>query len=124
MTKAIRMAGSLALLFLSACAHPAPPALPAHPALPALAQLTKDLDAIVTQPAFDHTYWAIGVKSLETDETIYALNARKLMMPASYMKIVTLASPASTLAWNSTDESTDPAAGPIQDDVLRCTVVD
>src|SRR5260370_27022039 len=123
MTKAIRMAGSLALLFLSACAHPAPPALPAHPALPALAQLTKDLDAIVQQPAFDHTYWAIVVKSLETDETIYALNARKLMMPASNMKIVTLASAASTLGWNYTYETTVRGAGTIQDGVLRGDLV-
>ena len=125
MTKAIRMAGSVALIFLSACAHPAPPtsALRATAGKPALQQLTKDIDAVVTQPAFDHTYWAIVVKSLKTDETLYALNARKLMMPASNMKIVTLASAAATLRWNYTYETTVRAAGTIQDGVLRGDLV-
>src|SRR5436853_7735761 len=93
----IRMTRSVtigAAIFLAACHHASPPAVPALPALPALKQLTKDLDAIVSQPVFDHTYWAIVVKSLKTDETLYAVNPRKLMMPASNMKIVTLASAA------------------------------
>ena len=126
MAKAIRMAGSLALLFLSACAHsshPTGPARPAVPAHPALAQLTKELDAILGVPAFDHTYWAVAVKSLKTDETLYAVNARKLMMPASNMKLVTLASAASTLGWNYTYETTVRAAGTIQDGVLRGDLV-
>ena len=41
--------------------------------------------------------WGVEVKSLETGRVLYALNARKLMMPASNMKIVTLAAAAEAL---------------------------
>ena len=44
--------------------------------------------------------WGVEVKSLETGRVLYALNARKLMMPASNMKIVTLAAAAETLGWD------------------------
>jgi len=111
----------VSILFFSACAHSAP-ALPAPPA-PAsalratagkLPQLEADIEAIVGQPVFERTSWGIAVKSLKTDETLYALNARKLLMPASNMKIVTLAAAAATLGWNYTYETTIRAAGPIE----------
>jgi D-alanyl-D-alanine carboxypeptidase/D-alanyl-D-alanine-endopeptidase (penicillin-binding protein 4) len=44
--------------------------------------------------------WGVEVKSLETGRVLYTLNARKLMMPASNMKIVTLAAAAETLGWD------------------------
>ena len=40
------------------------------------------------------------VKSLECGDTLYAVNARKLLMPASNMKIVTLAAAAARLGWD------------------------
>jgi serine-type D-Ala-D-Ala carboxypeptidase/endopeptidase (penicillin-binding protein 4) len=112
------MTVSLAVLFLSACAHSAPPAPPGTPALPAVKQLQRDIDAILNQPVFERTYWGIVVKSLKTGETLYALNPRKLMMPASNMKIVTLAAAAATLGWDYTYETTIRAAGPIENGVL------
>jgi D-alanyl-D-alanine carboxypeptidase/D-alanyl-D-alanine-endopeptidase (penicillin-binding protein 4) len=111
------MTASLAVLFLSGCAHSAP-ARPAPPAAPALKQLQADIDAILGQPPFERTYWGIVVKSLKTGETLYSLNARKLMMPASNMKIVTLAAAAATLGWNYTYETTVSAAGPIDNGLL------
>src|SRR4051812_40390989 len=114
---ATRMTASLfaSVLFLSAC-HPAPPAsaLRATAGKPlSLEGLQKDIDAILTQPAFERTYWGVVVTSLKTDETLYSLNARKLMMPASNMKIVTLAAAAATLGWDYTYETTIQAGGPI-----------
>ena len=47
-----------------------------------------------------HGYWGVLVKSLTNDETLYALNARKLLLPASNMKIVTLAAAAERLGWD------------------------
>jgi D-alanyl-D-alanine carboxypeptidase/D-alanyl-D-alanine-endopeptidase (penicillin-binding protein 4) len=44
--------------------------------------------------------WGVEVKSLETGKVLYTRNARKLMMPASNMKIVTLAAAAETLGWD------------------------
>jgi D-alanyl-D-alanine carboxypeptidase/D-alanyl-D-alanine-endopeptidase (penicillin-binding protein 4) len=63
------------------------------------------------------------VKSLKTNETLYALNARRLMMPASNMKIVTLAAAADRLGWDFTYETTLLAAGSIQGGVLRGDVI-
>jgi D-alanyl-D-alanine carboxypeptidase/D-alanyl-D-alanine-endopeptidase (penicillin-binding protein 4) len=59
------------------------------------------------------------VRSLATGETLYTLNARKLMMPASNMKLVTLAAAAETLGWDYTYETTIRAAGPIDDGALH-----
>ncbi len=63
------------------------------------------------------------VKSLKTDETLYALNAGKLMMPASNMKIVTLAAAAEKLGWDYRYVTTVAAAGPIADGVLQGDLV-
>jgi len=60
-----------------------------------------------------HGYWGVLVKSLANDETLYALNARKLLLPASTMKIVTLAAAAETLGWDYRYDTTVLAAGPI-----------
>jgi len=130
---AIRMTRSLticALLFLSACASagraPATSAPSSNRAAAAgrpLDQLRKDIDAILAQPAFDHAYWAVAVRSLRTDETLYAANARKLMMPASNMKIVTLAAAAAVLGWNYSYETTVRAAGTIDGGTLNGDLV-
>src|SRR6185295_16845462 len=54
-------------------------------------RLKNDIDALLAAPALAHGYWGVLVKSLKTDETLYAVNAKRLMMPASNMKTVTLA---------------------------------
>jgi D-alanyl-D-alanine carboxypeptidase/D-alanyl-D-alanine-endopeptidase (penicillin-binding protein 4) len=59
------------------------------------------------------------VKSLKSDETLYALNARKLMMPASNMKIVTLAGAVHTLGWERRFTTTLETPAPIDSGVLR-----
>src|SRR5437899_5085794 len=81
-------------------ASPALPGRPAAPASPALATLARDIDAILSQPVLEHSYWGVLVKSLKSGETLYALNSRRLMMPASNMKIVTLAAAAERLGWD------------------------
>ncbi len=58
------------------------------------------------------------VKSLKTGDTLYAQNARKLLMPASNMKIVTLAATAATLGWDFTYETRVSATGPIVNGTL------
>jgi len=116
---------------------PALPALPASPAAevrlqpdattlatsPALATLQRDIDAILAEPLLAHAYWGVLVKSLKTGETLYAVNARKLMMPASNLKIVTLAAAAERLGWNYTYETKVFAAGPIESGVLHGDLV-
>jgi len=80
--------------------------------------LRRDIDAALAQPSLARGYWGVLVKSLKTDETLYALNAGKLMLPASNMKIVTLAAAAEKLGWDFTYETTVLAAGPISNGVL------
>jgi len=94
-------------------AAPAPPpppvTVPATPAVqaarPMAAALAEDLARIFDAATFDRMQWGVLVQSLETGETLYSRNATKLLMPASNMKIVTLASAAERLGWNFTYET-------------------
>ena len=107
-----------ALVATASCVHPAPPARPAPPALPAIVALQHDLDAILAEPSLAHGYWGVLVKSLKDDQTLYSRNAGKLMMPASNMKIVTLAAAAEQLGWDYCYETKVFAAGSIANGVL------
>ncbi len=114
----------MALAFtVGACVHQNVPARLVLPAPPAHAALQHDIDAILAPPQLARGYWGVLVKSLKTDETLYALNAGKLMMPASNMKIVTLAAAAETLGWDYRYETTIAAAGPIEGGTLRGDLV-
>jgi D-alanyl-D-alanine carboxypeptidase/D-alanyl-D-alanine-endopeptidase (penicillin-binding protein 4) len=44
--------------------------------------------------------WGVDIRSLDNGESLYELDARKLMMPASNMKIATLAAAAEILGWD------------------------
>ena len=79
----------------------------------------RDLDALVGAPALQHGYWGVLIKSLKSDETLYSLNAKRLMMPASNMKIVTLAAAADRLGWDYTYATKIYAAGRIDAGVLQ-----
>jgi D-alanyl-D-alanine carboxypeptidase/D-alanyl-D-alanine-endopeptidase (penicillin-binding protein 4) len=114
------------IIATAACAHPARsalPASPARPASPALVQLQHDIDGILAQPLLAHGYWGVLVKSLKTDETLYALNPGKLMMPASNMKIVTLAAAAEKLGWAYRYETKVLAAGSVEGGTLQGDLV-
>ena len=104
----------------AACAHPA---AVVQPSVPALVQLQHDIDGILAQPALEHGYWGVLVKSLETGDTLFALNAGKLMMPASNMKIVTLAAAAEKLGWDYTYKTRIAAGGPIVSGTLEGDLV-
>src|SRR5476649_378471 len=110
-------------LTAAGCAHPAPLTLPAAPTPPALVTLQHDIDAVLAQPALAHGYWGVLVKSLKTDETLYALNAGKLMLPASNMKIVTLAAAAEKLGWDYRYETHVFAAGAVEGSTLQGDLV-
>ena len=99
---------------------PAPTAAPRH--TPA-EDLKTALDAIFGAPAFDRMQWAVVVRSLSTGETLYRANAAKLMMPASNMKIVTLAAAAERLGWDFTYETRLVTFAPVVGGVLRGDLV-
>jgi D-alanyl-D-alanine carboxypeptidase/D-alanyl-D-alanine-endopeptidase (penicillin-binding protein 4) len=91
---------------------------PAARTSPATSTLQHDIDAILGQPALAPGYWGIFVKSLRSGATIYALNPQKLMMPASNMKIVTLAAAADRLGWDFTFTTRFLSIGRIENGVL------
>ena len=108
------------LVSLTAChAAPRPAVAPlAHPSA-ALTRLQRDIDALLAVPELEHGAWGVLAKSLAHDDTLYALNARKLMMPASDMKIVTLAAAADRLGWDYTYETRVVGTGAVETGVLN-----
>jgi D-alanyl-D-alanine carboxypeptidase/D-alanyl-D-alanine-endopeptidase (penicillin-binding protein 4) len=110
-----------------AAAAPQPPPLPAPAAAAArsigVEALRADLARIFDDPAFSRMQWAVVVQSLANGETLYSRNASKLMMPASNMKIVTLAAAAEKLGWDFTYDTTITTSAPVVDGVLRGDLV-
>lgn len=85
----------------------------------AAASLQADLAAIFGAPIMRHAQWGVAIRSLDSGERLFELNADKLMMPASNLKIVTLATAAEVLGWDHRFRTTLEAAGPVQNGTLR-----
>ncbi len=104
---------------VSSTAHQGQPA-PAAPVKPptSVERLRLSLDAVFGAPAFNRMQWAVLVQSLTTGETLYSANPSKLMMPASNMKIVTLAAAAERLGWDFTYETRLVTSAPVVRGVL------
>jgi D-alanyl-D-alanine carboxypeptidase/D-alanyl-D-alanine-endopeptidase (penicillin-binding protein 4) len=115
--------GVLALVLLlgvSAChASPRPAAAPARPATGGVSGLQRDIETILAGPALTRSYWGILVRSAKGDDTLYSLNAGRLLMPGSTMKIVTLAAAAARLGWEYVYDTRLVAAGSIEAGVLN-----
>src|SRR6187397_1070769 len=63
--------------------------------------------------------WAAKVVSLDTGAVIFERNPRLLVMPASTMKVVTLAVAAERLGWDWHFSTRIETTGPLEDGVLR-----
>ena len=63
--------------------------------------------------------WAVDIRSLDSGERLFQLNAGKLMMPASNMKILTVAAAAETLGWESRFTTRLEALGVVADGRLE-----
>src|SRR5262245_31498402 len=83
------------------------------------AALQHDIDAILSAPVLERGFWGALVKSVGRDETLYSRNANKLMMPASTMKVVTLAAAAEKLGWDYVYSTRVFTTGKIVDGVLQ-----
>jgi D-alanyl-D-alanine carboxypeptidase/D-alanyl-D-alanine-endopeptidase (penicillin-binding protein 4) len=70
-------------------------------------------------PIMAHARWGVRVVSLHTGEVLYELNPRRLMMPASNMKIVTLAGAANVLGWDYRFTTTLETDAPVEGETLR-----
>jgi D-alanyl-D-alanine carboxypeptidase/D-alanyl-D-alanine-endopeptidase (penicillin-binding protein 4) len=85
---------------LPACAGKHAPKTSAAAIPPAVREIQSELGRVFGAPIMERGAWAVDVVSLATGERLYTLNAGKMMMPASNMKILTLAAAAETLGWD------------------------
>ena len=81
--------------------------------------VAADLDRIFNTALTSHALWGVKVKSLDTGRVLYARNATTLMMPASNMKIVTLAAAAEALGWDYRFKTVLETSGTIEGGVLK-----
>ena len=115
---------SSAALFALACsvvlsAQSAPPRIPSR----ALDQLQHDIDAILGSPLLERGFWGVVVKPADRDEIWYSRNGAKLMMPASSLKVVTLAAAAEKLGWEYHYETKVYPVGVVRGGVLHGDLV-
>ena len=96
----------------AAMARRGPPARH-RPAASTTVQLQRDIDAVLAAPALARSTWGILIRSARSNDTLYSLNAGKLLMPGSTMKIVTLAAAAEALGWDHVYDTRLIAAGTI-----------
>jgi D-alanyl-D-alanine carboxypeptidase/D-alanyl-D-alanine-endopeptidase (penicillin-binding protein 4) len=112
-----RAAVALAIVLAAGCARARPATRPAAP--DPVPGLRDDLSRLFLAPAFDQALWAVKVQSLATGEVLYELNAGKLMMPASNMKVVTMSVAADRLGWDHRFETALVSSAPIENGILR-----
>jgi len=111
------------VLVLAAC-HSRPPTVAASPpASPRLDELRRTINGILADPSLARGSWGIVVKSLQSDETLYEADSHKLLMPASTLKVLTLAVAADQLGWDFTYRTSVWTVGAIENGVLKGDVI-
>jgi D-alanyl-D-alanine carboxypeptidase/D-alanyl-D-alanine-endopeptidase (penicillin-binding protein 4) len=109
----------LVLGLAAACARLPRPGAPAAAAGPARAALVGDLDRALQDPVLARALVAVDIRSLATGERLFARDADKLVIPASNMKILTLAAAAEQLGWDFRFATTLVSDAPLEAGVLR-----
>ena len=128
--KGLRFVRPFALIFLvslSGCAGRATPPLTVAPidttrgadSSAAAINLQQDLNHLFRDKSTPPAIWGVHIRSLDRNQTLYSLNSRTLLIPASTLKIVTLAAAVEQLGWDFTFDTRLIATGPIKDGVLN-----
>ena len=84
-----------------------------------VAQLGEVIDRILSTPPLDRTLWGVDIRSLDRGDQIYSRNPHVLMMPASTLKIITLAIAAHHLGWDDRFATNLLSDGRIEEGVLH-----
>jgi D-alanyl-D-alanine carboxypeptidase/D-alanyl-D-alanine-endopeptidase (penicillin-binding protein 4) len=115
----------LALALTVGCAGKAAPQAPAQPRrhADALRDLRSQLSTVFNAPVTAHATWGVEVRSLDRGDVLFSLNAGRLMMPASNMKILTLAAAAELLGWDHRFTTTLETSAAVEAGVLRGDLV-
>ena len=117
MKAAFCLLGALTLAGAGGCAST--PAAAPQANVRVVRALAADLDRIFNAPPTANALWGVQIKSLDSGRVLYQRNPSTLMMPASNMKIVTLAAAAETLGWDYRFKTTLETTGTIEDGVLK-----
>jgi D-alanyl-D-alanine carboxypeptidase/D-alanyl-D-alanine-endopeptidase (penicillin-binding protein 4) len=78
----------------------------------------RDLQAVLGAPILSRSHWSVLVKSLDHGDILLEHNPGKLVMPASNMKIFTMAGAAERLGWDHRFETTLESSAGVEDGVL------
>ena len=109
----------LLCLLVSACATNRPRSGPAGaPPQGTHHTLADRLTALLESAEAGPALWAVFVRSLDSGNVLFAHQGDRLMMPASTMKIITLAVAAERLGWDYSYETLLLSAAPVVDGVL------
>jgi D-alanyl-D-alanine carboxypeptidase/D-alanyl-D-alanine-endopeptidase (penicillin-binding protein 4) len=125
----LSVAGSCVLAIDAAGPDVASPVPNLSQQTPLRRELVQDLDRIFDDPALARALVAARVESLghggrgPDGVVLYDRNAQQLVVPASNMKILTVAAAADTLGWDYRYETRLEALGPVSDGVLRGDLV-
>jgi len=119
-------AAVLSLTLLLACRGTPAPSLPSRPPAESperVAALQEQVTALLANPEVSAGTWGVDVRSLQTHDALVAVNAHRLLLPASTMKTITLAAAGEQLGWDFTYETVAVPSGPIADGVLNGDLV-
>lgn len=116
-----RIAAIAAVALCHAACQPStrPAVAPQAPPGGAVQRLAYDLDAVLDAPTLARGSWGVVVRSLDRGDTLYARHADRLLLPASNMKILTLAAAGERLGWDFRFETRLLALGTIDGGVLQ-----
>jgi len=90
-----------------------------HAAHDAVTPLHDELDALFNDARFARALWGVRIESLRDGRVVYARNSDKLVVPASNMKLFTMAATAQRLGWDFTFETRLEAHGTVVDGTLH-----
>ena len=90
----------------------APPPNPPH----ATTLLYQELATIFGRSSVAHAQLAVSVTSLTVGDTLFSLNERRMMVPASNQKLLTVAAAARKLGWDYRYTTRVLATGPVKAD--------
>ena len=80
--------------------------------------MQRDITALLDAPELKRVSWGIEIRSLGRDEVLYARDPQKLLLPASNVKVITLAAAAERLGWDFTFATELSLSGPVDGGVL------
>lgn len=92
-------------------------------AQPSPNMLGDTIDSILDDPAFKGSIWGVSITDLSTGERLYARNADKNFIPASNVKLYTVAAALDQLGPDYRYQTRVYVDGPVEDGVLRGNVI-